>query len=294
MKKTFVRMGPDATRVMKRRTRWPQKLYRGATSPLRVMPDFLIIGGQKCGTTSLYNHLVEHPGVLPASRKEVHYFSDRSFGKGRLWYRAHFPTALYRYYARRVRRREFVTGEATPYYIFHPLSPKRARETVPRARLIALLRNPVDRAYSQYNHELRRGAETLPFEGAIEREEGRLRGEREKMLRDEGYHSFSYLYHSYLARGVYVDQLMAWRKFFPEEQLLVLKSEDLFADPAAVVERSLDFLGVPAGEPKDYGRLNEGRYAEMDPLLRERLVEYFRPHNERLYEYLGTDLGWDR
>ncbi len=92
-----------------------------------------------------------------------------------------------------------------------------------------------------------------------------------------------------------MDQLMAWRRFFPEEQLLVLMSEDLFADPAAVVERTLDFLGVPGWEPKErYGRLNEGRYAEMDPALRERLIEYFRPHNERLYEYLGTDLGWDR
>jgi hypothetical protein len=263
----------------------------GATSPLRVMSDFLVTGRPRCRTTSLFNHPVEHPGVLPTSRQEARYFRNRSLVRGRLWCRSHFPIALYQRYARWVRRRVCVTGEAAPYYIFHPLSPERARETVPQAKLIPLLSNPVDRAYSQYNHELRRGAETLPFESAIERKEERLRGERGKMLRDESHHSFSYLHHSYLSRGVYVDQLMAWRNF-PEEQLLVLKSEDLFADPAAVVERTLDSLGVPDREPREYGRLNEGRYVGMDPALRERLVECFRPQNQKLYEYPGTNLGW--
>lgn len=294
MKKTVVRMGPSATPVMKRRTRWTQKLYRGVTSPLRTMPNFIIIGGQKCGTTSLYDHLVEHPGVVSASRKETHFFSGKSFGRGRLWYRGHFPTILYKYYAERVRHRPFVTGEATPYYIFHPLTPRRVRKTVPNVKLIALLRNPVDRAYSQYHHEVRRGAETLSFEEAVEAEAQRLAGEREKILRDPGYDSFSYLYHSYLSRGVYVDQLKAWRECFPEEHLLVLRSEDLFADPSSVVEQSLDFLGVPSRERKEYGKLNEGRYSEMDAALRERLVDYFEPHNQRLYEWLGRNFGWDR
>ncbi len=269
------------------------RVYRGMTSPLRLLPDFIIIGGKKCGTSSLYNYLVEHPDVEPAFRKEVHFF-DRTSRLGTLRYRAHFPTSAQRRRARRDRGSDLVTGEATPYYLFHPLAPKRVRRTVPRAKLIALLRNPVDRAYSHYHHEERRGTEPLSFEEAVEREAGRLDGERERMLRDESYDSLSYRRYSYLSRGVYVDQIRNWRDHFPEGQILILRTEDLHADPSSVLGQTLGFLGLKPMDLGEYAKTNTGSYEGMGDAARNRLVEYFRPHNERLYEYLGRDFGWNR
>lgn len=293
MSGTVRKKGPSVT-PPRTRIRNLTKLYRGATAPARVLPDFMIIGAQKSGTTSLYNYLVEHPNIARASRKEPHFFSGENYLKGRFWYRAYFPTVLQKRFAERKGGERFITGEATPYYIFHPHAPRRVRETVPNVKLVALLRNPVDRAISQYHHEVRRGNETLPLAEAIEREPERLEGEREKMLRDESYASFAYQYHSYLARGIYVDQIKAWRDHFPEERLLILKSEDFLAEPAKIVGQTLEFLGMSGMEFEEYARLNRGGYSKIDPGLRERLVEYFRPHNERLYEYLGRDFGWDR
>ncbi len=279
---------------MLRTNRLASKIYRGLTSPLRLLPDFIVIGGKKCGTSSLYNYLVEHSDITPAFRKEVHFF-DNNAGKGNtLRYRAYFPTSLYKRRFERTRGSDLITGEATPYYLFYPLAPERVRYVVPCAKLIALLRDPVDRAYSHYHHEFRRGTEKLSFEEAIEREAERLGGERERMFRDGNYDSSSHRRHSYLSRGNYVDQLQNWRKFFPKEQLLVLKSEDLFADPAAIVGQTLDFLGLSLLEREEYSKDNKGSYLGMDPTIRRRLVDYFRPHNERLYDYLGRDFGWDR
>ena len=270
------------------------KIYRGATGPLRLMPDFIIVGAQKAGTTSLYNYLTRHPSVVPAQKKEVLFFGGPGFGKGRIWYRAHFPLWAHRFYATKLCGEDFLTGEASPYYLFYPLAPRRAAEVVPNAKIVVLLRNPVDRALSHYHYEVSRGAETLSFEEALEREPDRLAGERERMIRDGDYYSFAYFHHSYISKGVYVDQLTAWREFFPKERLLVLKSEDLFDDPGSVVEETLQFLGIPSDHaPEEYGALNEGGYGGMDPALRERLAAYFRPHNRRLYEYLGRDFGWD-
>ncbi|MCW3992275.1 MAG: sulfotransferase domain-containing protein [Candidatus Bathyarchaeota archaeon] len=267
------------------------RYYRMFTSQIRVLPDFIIIGGQRCGTTSLYNNLVRHPCIAPAFRKEAHFF-DVYFDRGISWYRSLFPTSIYRYYAERMRGGGFATGEASPYYIFHPHAPKRVFDALPRVKLIAILRNPVDRSYSHYSARVRRGVETLSFRDAIEREEERLRGELERILEDENYYSPNHRLFSYLSRGVYVDQLRRWMGLFPREQLLILKSEDFLADPQAELNRVTDFLDLPNWETGGLGRYNVGRYPEMGADMRRRLVEYFEPHNQRLYKYLGVDFGW--
>jgi hypothetical protein len=221
--------------------------------------------------------------------KEVHYF-DLNFGKGESWYRSQFPV--------QVRNdRGYITGEASPYYLFHPHAPRRAASVIPEAKLIALLRNPVDRAYSHYQHQVKRvngaGHDTLSFEGAIEAEESRLDGELEKLLQDEYYDSLNYRSYSYLSRGIYVDQLLAWSEFFDRSRMLVLRSEDLFGATEDTLETILDFLGVPRWAPKTPTPIpNKREYTGLSPTTRQRLDEYFRPHNRRLYEYLGVDLGW--
>ena len=255
-----------------------------------MLPDFLIIGAQKAGTTYLYHLLTRHPYVAPATQKEVHYF-DVHFGKGDDWYRSHFPRPTWQ------EDRRIFTGEASPYYLYHPHAARRASQVVPHVKLIALLRNPVDRAYSDYQHKRREGREPLKcFQEAIEAEGHRLRGEREKMLADEYYASPDYRRFSYLSRGIYVDQLKVWRKYFNEDQLLVLKSEDFLERPADTLVSVHEFLRLPpweAGDLSDDPEVShKGSYKKLDPAIRERLESYFEPHNQRLYEFLGVDFGW--
>jgi len=267
--------------------------FRVLTSPIRVMPDFLIIGAAKCGTTSLYSYLIQHPCVAPAFKKEVYFFDDK-FRRGFTWYRSQFPTCFEKYYARQIGRKDFVTGEATPCYLFHPHVPKRIFERIPKVKLIVLLRNPVNRAYSYYNMKVRQGYETLSFQEAIEREQQRLCGELEKMLEDENYFSFNRQHYSYLSRGIYVDQLKTWVNFFSEEQFLILKTEDFYRDPSKVFKQVLEFLSLPSWELKEYKKLNYVPYPKMDATTRKCLIEYFEPHNQRLYEFLGVNFGWGR
>jgi hypothetical protein len=243
-----------------------------------TLPNFLIIGAQKCGTSSLFKYLSRHPRVRTASTKEVHYF-DQNFHRGIRWYQAHFP-----------RRAEMeasggdggrlITGEASPYYLFHPLVPLRVRERLPEVKLIVLLRNPVHRAFSQYHMEVGLGWETLPFAEALDQEKIRLDGERERLLADPRYKSADYCHYSYLARGRYADQLEEWYRYFPAEQILVLKAEDMYADPQRAVGETTEFLGLPEFTPPRFRVFNPGSYDELDPALSRRLHRYFEPAHE--------------
>ena len=281
--------------------------YRIMTNRWRLLPDFLIIGGQRCGTTSLYYYLINYPGILPAHTKEVHYF-DVNYEKGPGWYRAQFPTLIGKTPASQGRKHPYITGEASPYYLFHPHAPARIASARPVVKLIALLRNPVDRAYSQHWLEVKSGYETLSFKDAIEREQERLAGEWEKMLADEHYDSFNYRHYSYLARGKYVEQLQTWMGLFPKEQLLLLRSEDLYTNPAAVVQQTLEFLGVFHENvdlrDKEYRQYRlplktgyKGKqtasHPKMDADIKRSLLDYFRPYNARLTDLMGRNPGWD-
>lgn len=254
-----------------------------------VLPSFIIIGTQKGGTTSLYDEITSHPCVTPAVTKEVHFF-DVNFGKGLRWYQAFFPS-----YSQGSKRhsKDFITGEASPSYLCHPHAARRISEIVPQVQLLVLLRNPVTRAYSHYHHEVRLGFETLPFAEAIENENERLLGEKEKMLADETYDSQNYRHYSYLARGIYIDQVRVWRQLFPDKQILFLKSEDFYKDTTAVMKRVIAFLGLSDWEPEARRKPKAFPYPQMDAKTRQCLMDYFEPYNQRLYEYLGVDFGWN-
>lgn len=250
-----------------------------------MLPDFIIIGTQRGGTTSLYNYLSEHPKIAPARVKEVHYFSV-NYDKGVDWYERHFPRT------RGLRRR--LTGEASPYYIFHPHSPARVKELVPHVKIIALLREPVARAFSHYRHEVRMGEEPLSFEEAVAREDQRIAPDVERLAQDPLYEGHAHRNYSYVARGRYVEQLRGWTRFFPLERMLVLRSEDLFSDPATVYAQTVRYLELPAHDLGSYERYNAaGELEGLTPHLRSTLSEYFRPFNEQLYALLGRDLRWD-
>ena len=273
------------------------KAERLATGFLRLLPDYLVIGAAKSGTTSLYRYLVQHPHVRRARRKEIRFFY-REYAQGENWYRAHFPLALRKHWET-LRHGEFVTGEASPSYMYYPHAPKRAHALVPAAKLIAILRNPVDRAYSQYRHKVRKGIEPLSFEQALEAEPERTRGERERILADETYRGAALFHFGYLHRGLYVEQLEAWLAHYPRESLLVVRAEDLFADPARVIRATTDFLGLAPRDPREFIRHFERHNADdreseaIAPATRARLQEHFAPANERLYQLLGRDFGWN-
>jgi Sulfotransferase domain len=265
-----------------------------ATHPIRRFPDFLIIGAQRAGTTSLYHYLIAHPAVAPAMpSKGVHYF-DTGFHESLAWYRSHFPTVLAARYTRIRRGVDLVTGEASPYYLFHPRVPERVAEALPNVKLIVLLRDPVERAYSHYANEVARGYEELPFERALDREAGRLKGESEKLETDPSYYSFAHQHYSYLARGLYLEQIVRWRSFFRRDQLQIQSAERFFADPPAVLADVHDFLGVERRPLAAYEEHNARRREPMRRVTREWLEEFFAEPNRRLFDYLGVDFGWNR
>ena len=215
------------------------------TSRSRILPGFLIVGAQRCGTSSMYRALVQHPNVLPAGlNKGVHYF-DVDFDRGTDWYRSHFPL---RRTAAQVERRTgapAVTFESSPYYMFHPLAGERIAAVLPGIKVICLLRDPVERAYSAHAHELARGFEDLAFEDGVEQEPRRLEGEIARMKQGAGYESHHLQHNAYVLRGEYVDQLERLALTLGRDNLHVVDSQDFFTDPLVAFQGVTDFLGLP-------------------------------------------------
>lgn len=270
----------------------PALWYRHFTAHRRGLPDFVIAGAQKAGTTSLFDYLSGHPQCAASLTKEVHYF-DQHFARGENWYRMHFPVHGAALSAAHGEPSKTYNFESSPYYMFDPRVPARMQQTLPRAKAIFLLRNPVSRAYSHYQHSVRRGREPLSFEQAIEAEPARLAGEHERLLAETHYQSDPHRNFSYLARGNYADQLQRWQAHFPADQLLAIEAERMFDQPREVFAGVLEFLGLDDWMPAAFGTRNSGRYrATMSPAARDRLARFFAPHNERLFDLLGRRFAW--
>lgn len=260
----------------------------------RVLPDFVIIGAQKSGTSSLYSYLAQHPQVRESTVKEVHYFDGGieegtdTYALGERWYRSHFPLVS-----------EMAPGqqayEASPLYLLHPLAAERMARLLPRAKLVAILRDPAERALSHYFHNVRKNAfrryqEDLGPAAAMAAEEARL---ADVMARGN-YGDEAFRAYTYKARGRYLEQLERYWARFPRENLLVLRAEDLFEDPAGLMAGLCDFLGLDrTRNGGDFRAANVGsNREEVDPGVRAELRSYFAPMNRALYDALGRDLGW--
>ncbi|MFI6574628.1 sulfotransferase [Nocardiopsis sp. NPDC050513] len=262
----------------------------GVTSAARALPDVLICGAQRSGTTSLFKALARHPAVTgPTLRKGVHYF-DVGYARGVDWYRACFPMrASLR--ARRGRPR-VLAMESSPYYLFHPLAAERIASTLPGVLVVVILRDPVERAYSAHAHESARGFETEPFERAIGLEEKRLSGEEERLLADPGYYSFAHQHHAYLARGRYADQLARFERQLGRERLHVVDYGDLFDGTARALAGIERFLGLPPGPGAPPGRHNARRRSSMPEPLRAELTARFAESDTRLAAWWGRTPSW--
>ena len=244
-----------------------------ATAKRRALPDFLIIGTQKGGTSSLFHLLIQHPQIHPLDSKvkEVHYFDRRrNYKKGELWYRSHFPL-------RDTINPGELVGEATPAYLFFPDAAKRIQKDLPNAKLICLLRNPTERAISHYFMQVREKQECRPI--------------MEAMLGEEVGH---YFYKFYKSRGLYLEQIKRYESYLKKNRLLILSSEEFFADPQKILKQVFRFLGVDETfncsnlSPRNVGK----NKTQVSKEVYEYLNEYFKLHNQRLYQYLNRDFGW--
>jgi hypothetical protein len=264
--------------------------YRLFTSSKRSMPDFIVIGGQKCGTTSLHRYIKNHPNIVPPFKKDSSFF-DANYFRGFRWYQAHFPLQN-KMDQLNANDGYHVTGEVTTTYIFHPLAAERAAKHLSQVKLIALLRNPAVRAYSQYQHMKRTGREKLSFRDAIEKEDERLDGVMERVKQGDDEAHMTLRNFGYKARGRYAEQIRRWLKYFPREKFLILKSEDLFSQPEQICKQVYDFFGLPDFKLDNYENVNPGHYSDADSQIIKDLDEYFTPHNLELYELTGIDFGW--
>ena len=267
-----------------------QRKFQRITAPLRRLPDFVIIGAQKSGTTSLYDFVVKHPAIISAAQKETEYFSRR-YKFGEMWYRSNFPTSLSRYHLYKKTDERPISGEATPNYLFYPFVPGRMKKTLPDVKLVVILRNPVDRAFSQYHHTVRMGRETREFEAAVKQEVAR-RVRTETAVQDPNF-AVDYR-HAYLGNGVYADRLENWFKHYERNRFLILATEDLRKTPQRTLDQVFDFLEVAPFQVKNIRDLNVGSYKTMNKNTRKCLVEYFKPHNEKLYRLLKRSFDWDK
>ncbi|WP_406311961.1 sulfotransferase domain-containing protein [Streptosporangium sp. NBC_01639] len=266
------------------------------TAQSRVLPSFLIVGAQRSGTTSLYRALAQHPLILkPVLHKGVHYF-DVAYDRGLLWYRAHFPL---RVTAARLARRYGCrpqTFESSPYYLFHPLACPRIAWDLPGVKMIVLVRDPVERAFSAHAHELARGFETEPsFPRAVELEEGRLAGAVAGLRASPYSLHHSHRHHAYLARGRYAEQLTPLEPLIGRDRLLVLDSGRFFTEPEVVYDRVLEFLGLPhIGDPVFERHNARPRPAPMPESLRRELTDHFAESDALLTSWLGAEPTWRR
>jgi hypothetical protein len=278
-------------RYRKWRRRGPLN-FRYLTSRWRALPDMVIAGAMKSGTTSLFAYLSQHPDFLASTCKEIRYF-DRYFLRGQAWYRMHFPFAATCRRPRLAGSRRRVVGEATPSYLVHPHVPRRMAELLPEVQVVVILRNPVERAYSHYQGRLRKSAEEMGFSEVIALEPQRLNGEVQRILEDEFRDVTRLMSYSYLARGHYAEQLERLFDSIPRERVLVLESSEFYADAAAVCRRVFEFLGI-APIDVDVSMVRKvGSYREPMPTdVRGRLVDYFAPHNARLEALLGRTFAW--
>ena len=270
------------------------RTYCNFAGPFHVLPDFIIFGVSRSGTTSLYQYLSQHPNMEPSVVKEPRFF-DMYFDRGINWYKMNFPSKWQKFIFTKLKHKKFITGEASGAYLQNPHAPKRIHNLNPNMKLILLLRNPVDRAFSHYIRKMKNGSEKLSFEEVTEKEKTRIEGEQEKMEKNEKY--YSPIYHSlaYITTGLYAMRLKRWLKYFSMKQILVLENGEFLRDPEKVYNQAVEFLGLPKWNLPNYKKFSKQRLSvDMNPKTREQLLEYCKPFNEELYSLIGKRFDWDK
>jgi len=272
------------------------------TAAQRPSPEFLIIGAKRGGSTSFYFDLLRHSHVCPLfpapdhlpkaeATKGIHYF-DTHYDEGERWYRSYLPS---RFARRRLERRvgsPVITGEASPYYLFHPGAAERAAALLPDVRIIAVLRDPVMRTYSHWKERRRNGLEELSFADALAAEDGRIGDVETRLATEPAFRSYAHENLSYARQSEYDTALARWYDHFPADRVLVLASEEYYAEPQAQLDRASEFLGLAPERTASGEVRNAAAGDDLAPELRAQLAARFAPHNARLEQLTARSFPW--
>jgi hypothetical protein len=261
------------------------------TSSFRTLPNFFVIGGVRCGTTSLYHYLGQHNCIKQAMYDELGYFDD-NFHLGLNWYRSLFPT---KFIQKKIesKYKKFLTYDVTPFYIYNPLVVDRIFKFSPNAKIIAVLRNPIDRAYSNFNNRIQDEGDTeTTFEEIVYSEIEKIKNNKNN--KENNVFLVNEFYELLLARGFYAKQLEFWFKKFPRKNMLLISSEELAVNTDKTISEIFEFLEVPDQKINDLTKQNKIKYPKMKDSTREILINFFKPHNEKLFEILGSKFDWDK
>ncbi len=277
-----------------------EKLYRKLTSRLRSLPDFIIIGAGRAGTTALYSYLIQHPSIAAAltdNNKPVddfHFFEYMTSNNVQ-WYKSHFPILFSK---SNKHKNSLITGEYTSTYMYHPDVPKRIFNLLPKIKLIVILRNPIDKAYSTYHQQLLFGECITSFEETINAEFRRMNLNKDFPELNSNNPSFeNYVAYNIIRHGIYADYLETWLEIFNREQILILNSDDLKKSKKETLNHVFNFLNVSNYDitPSDNKavRVTIRKYPPINKDTRKKLIEFYKPHNQRLNTLLGTNFDWD-
>jgi len=261
----------------------------GITFPFRVLPDFLVIGVGRSGTTSLYYYLDQHPSIVKSSYDEIGFFDD-NFHLGLSWYRSMFTTIFTKFLIK-LKTKYFMTYEVTPWYVRRPWTARRIKKIFPNIKLIIVLRNPIDRTYSHY-HLSTQNDEKRDFKVVI-KEDMKNISQWNITEKNDSYFS-NQVQNSKLARGFYYEQIIPWFELFSKEQIMIISSEDLASKTQSTLREIFSFLELPIYDIKNTEKVNVSKYSKMDQETRNLLIDFFRPYNEKLFEYLNREFDWNK
>ena len=251
--------------------------FRGLTSPLRVLPDFIVIGVGRGGTTSLYHYLNQHNCIQKSSYDEIGFFDD-NYHLGLNWYRSMFPT---KYEKQKVIQKfgKFLTYDVTPWYVRRPWTANRIKSLLPSVKIIVVLRNPVDRTYSHYHLTRREKGLTKSFEEIIDEDIQKINNYDDDLKNSEEYYA-ELVQNSHIARGFYLEQLEIWLTIFDKKNILIISSEDLAENTQKTMNSIFNFLDLENQIIPNLQKINVGKYPKMKEETRKTLENYFFDHNK--------------
>ena len=267
-----------------------KRRYSGITAPFRVLPNFLVIGVGRGGTTSLYEYLGQHNCITKSAYDEIGYFDD-NFHLGVNWYRSMFPT---KYEKQKIIKKfgKFLTYDVTPWYIRRPWTANRIKTLLPSAKIISVLRNPVDRTYSHYHLTCREKGTTKSFEEIIDEEIKKIDNYDDNLKNSPKYYE-DFVQNSYIARGFYLEQIEYWLKVFDKKNIMIISSEDLAKNTQETLNSIFGFLGLENQIIPNLQKTNVAKYPKMKDKTRKTLENYFFIHNENLFNKIGKNFNWN-
>ena len=267
--------------------------FHGITASLRILPDFLVIGVGRGGTTSCFHYLSQHPSIIGSAYDDIGFF-DQNFHLGLNWYRSMFPT---KFLKKKIAKKfgKCLTYDVTPAYIRKPWVARRIKELFPEIKLIALLRNPVDKAYSHYNSKMQVEGDTkTTFEEIVEEDIKTFQKfENTNSIIDDKYFR-NHIEKSPLGRGLYAQQLKIWFELFAPKQILILTSEELSTETNKTMNKIFQFLDLPDYEIPDTAKRSTGNYTNMKMDTRKKLISFFSKYNQDLFKLLNQEFDWNK